>query len=72
MEYYKCLGILTNKYEDNEIEILLKVLEKLYYNKSNKIYSKIEIETISARLNINCFDCFLWVENSIQYKWIGT
>ena len=42
MENYKCLGILPKNYEDLELEILLKVLEKLYYNKSNKLYSKFE------------------------------
>ena len=42
------------------------------HNKSNKLYSKIEIDTISDRLNIKCFDCFFWVENTIQIKWIGT
>lgn len=72
MDYFKCLGILPNKYEDKELEILLKVLEKLYYNKSNKLYSKFEIDTISDRLNIKCFDCFLWVGNTIQIKWVGT
>ena len=72
MENYKCLGILPKNYEDLELEILLKVLEKLYYNKSNKLYSKFEIDTISDRLNINCLDCFLWVENTIQIKWVGT
>lgn len=72
MEYYKCLGILPKKYEDKELEILIKVLEKIYFNMSNKLYSKAEIDLISDRLNIKCFDCFLWVENTIEIKWIGT
>jgi hypothetical protein len=71
MEYYKCLGILPNKYEDKDLETLINVLAKLDFNKSNKIYSRVEIDTISDRLNIKCFDCFLWVENKIECKLIG-
>jgi hypothetical protein len=68
MEYYKCLGILPKQYEDEELELLIKVLEKLYFYKSNKTYSLADIDMISEHFNIKCFECFLWVEKTIQYK----
>ena len=67
-ELYKCLGIAFDKYVEEKLELLLNILEKLYFYNSHKLYSIEEIEVISTRLKIDIISSFVWVKKNEEYK----
>ena len=67
-ELYKCLGIVFNKYKEDQLELLLNILEKIYFYNNDKLYSKEEIEVISTRLNIDVNSSFVWTKQIEEYK----
>ncbi len=65
---YKCLGIAYAEINEGDLDMLVNVLEKIYYYTTQKVYSKEEIELISNRLNIDCFSSFAWAKSTDNFK----